>query len=127
MKFSYFVYVLDPKNPVEDPNRVVVNLKEQFINTSIGDAHRVALNVDVLSTGDSCHIRTPNGLQYKLMEGFNIYGVQLVEASSAACIVSVTVSEDLIGEWTLISRETRLGTLMERRLPFTIYVEGIKD
>lgn len=127
--YSYFnlFHVLDPENPLEDPNRTVVNLTEEFINTRIGDSHRVALNIDFINTHESCHIRTPAGLQYQIMDGFNIPGLSVIEVSSAACVVSIAVSEELIGEWTLISRENRIGTPLERRLPFTIYVEGIQD
>lgn len=60
------------------------------------------------------------------MEGFNVPGVEIVTNSEIACGVKIDLkSEDLIGNWTLILRETRWGTdFLERRSPFTIYVEG---
>lgn len=74
---------------------------------------------------DSCHIRTPDGLQYEIMDGFNVAGVEVIEGNGIECGVIVHVlSEEAIGTWTLIARGTRSSQLIERRLAFTINVEG---
>lgn len=59
------------------------------------------------------------------MDGFNLPGVEVIEGSNIECGINVTVSsEDMVGEWTLISRVLSLSEPIERRQPFTIYVEG---
>lgn len=73
----------------------------------------------------SCFIRTPKGSDYAL-ESIEIAGVERLEGADISCGVNVhLVSEDLVGEWMLMAREVAWGSdLVERRLPFKIYVEG---
>ncbi|XP_063539029.1 uncharacterized protein LOC134748234 [Cydia strobilella] len=126
-RLSFTIIQEDPSNPIEE-DRTVENLNEQFIDTSIGASHRVTIASEFLTTLQSCHIRTPEGLQYTIMEGFHIPGVEVVTSSSSInCGVTIEVSEDLIGTWTLISREIRSSVAIEKRLPFIIYVEEPVD
>ncbi|XP_063623885.1 uncharacterized protein LOC134795564 [Cydia splendana] len=121
-RLSFTIIQEDPSNPIEE-DRTVENLNEQFLDTSIGASHRVTIASEIFTTFQSCHIRTPEGLQYTIMEGFHIPGVEVVTSSSISCGVTIEVSEDLIGTWTLISREIRSSVAIEKRLPFIIYVE----
>ncbi|XP_047991670.1 uncharacterized protein LOC125230528 [Leguminivora glycinivorella] len=121
-RLSFTIVQEDPSNPIEE-DRTVENLNEQFIDTSIGASHRVVIASDIFTSFESCHIRTPEGLQYTIMEGFHIPGVEVVTTSNVNCGVTIDVSEDLIGNWTLISREVRSSVAIEKRLPFIIYVE----
>ncbi|XP_063357879.1 uncharacterized protein LOC134647200 [Cydia amplana] len=126
-RLSFTVIQEDPSNPIEE-DRTVENLNEQFIDTSIGASHRVTIASEFITSLQSCHIRTPQGLQYTIMEGFHIPGVEVVTSSSSTnCGVTIEVSEDLIGTWTLISREMRSSVAIEKRLPFIIYVEESVD
>lgn len=78
-----------------------------------------------MTTVQSCHLRTPQGLQYKFMEGFNLPGITIVESSNTACGVSIIIeNQNMIGEWTLISRSIVISQPVEQRLSFTVYVEG---
>ncbi|XP_061726565.1 uncharacterized protein LOC133532083 [Cydia pomonella] len=125
-RLSFTIIQEDPSNPIEE-DRTVENLNEQFLDTSIGASHRVTIASDIFTTFQSCHIRAPEGLQYTIMEGFHIPGVEVVTASNINCGVTIEVSEDLIGTWTLISREIRSSLAIEKRLPFIIYVEESVD
>lgn len=59
------------------------------------------------------------------MEGFNVPNVEIINDSRFACGVHINLlAEDLLGEWTLIARSTRTSDAIERRLTFTIRVEG---
>lgn len=100
-------------------------MPEQLVDTDIGATERIVITQPFLNTIQSCHIKTPEGLQYTFMEGFNIPGIEIVTGSNIQCGVNVKVSEGIIGGWTLIAREIRNSERIERRLPFKIYVEGI--
>lgn len=120
--------LLDPSNPIEEDDRVVQNLTEQHFDTEIGREHRITIDTDVFTNAESCHIRTPDGSQHKFIDGFDVPGVEIIREAGVECGVKVTIkSEDSVGEWTLIARGTRLSERIERRLPFTIYVEGNID
>lgn len=78
---------------------------------------------------ESCHILTPTGLQYAFITGFNVSNVEIVNGNGVACGVVVhVVNTDMIGDWTLISRDVRtsgsIRTHIERRKTFSIHVEG---
>ncbi|XP_052754060.1 uncharacterized protein LOC128201355 [Galleria mellonella] len=115
----------DPANPIIDENRIVDILDTQFFNTSIGASHTILIKDG--NTKESCHLRTPAGLQYTIMEGFNIPGIEVIEDDpDVTCGITVNVkSEDLIGEWILIARVSNYFERIERRLPFIVYVEEI--
>ncbi|XP_059051890.1 uncharacterized protein LOC131846571 [Achroia grisella] len=117
----------DPENPIIDENRGVDILDTQFFNVTIGTSHEIVIEDHPLNTKESCHIRTPKGLQYTIMEGFHIPGIEVLEADpNMACGIIVNVkNEELIGEWVLIARIVRLFDPVEIRLPFTIYVEEV--
>ncbi|KOB77914.1 Uncharacterized protein OBRU01_03354 [Operophtera brumata] len=118
----------DPENPIIDEDIIVQNLNEQSVNTDFGNSHRLTIHSDAFIAGESCHIRTPGGLQYTIMEGFTVPGVEVIEENGVECGVIVHVqSEDAIGTWTLIARATRHSQQIERRLPFTINVEEIVE
>ncbi|KAI8437498.1 hypothetical protein MSG28_011812 [Choristoneura fumiferana] len=117
----------DPSNPIQEEDRNIEYLPEQFIDTDIGASERVVITQPFLNTIQSCHIRTPEGLQYTFMEGFDIPGIKIVTGSNVQCGVNVEVSEGIIGDWTLIAREIRSSERIERRLPFKIYVEEFVD
>lgn len=95
----------------------------------MGEQLRITITLYMFQKTDSCHIQTPDGLQYTIMEGFNIPGVEVIEGDNLSCGVLINVvSEDLIGNWTLISRKTQYTSdYLEQRLPITIYVEGKKE
>lgn len=102
-------------------------MDRQHINTDMGSSHSIITTSFAIFTKESCHLRTPTGRQYTIMEGFHIPGIEVIASTNdIGCGVTVTVeSEDLIGEWELIARETRYREPVEIRQPFTIYVEGI--
>lgn len=108
-----------------DEGRTVQTMTEQRVITDIGKLQRIIIPSNILITGESCHIKTPAGLQYALIDGFNVEGVDIIREDAVECGVLVNVlSEDAVGTWTLIARATQSSRLIERRLPFTIVVEG---
>ncbi|KAM3962088.1 uncharacterized protein ACR2FA_003772 [Aphomia sociella] len=114
----------DPANPIIDEHRTIENLHTQYLNTTMGSTHKMQIRLYSFHTAESCHLRTPDGLQYTIMEGFNIPGIEAFEERDIACGINVNVTnEAMIGDWVLISRFLRLSDPMEQRLPFTIYVE----
>ncbi|XP_053615492.1 uncharacterized protein LOC128678160 [Plodia interpunctella] len=116
----------DPENPIMEDHRTVLDRDMIFFNTSMGAEHSVIVDANALwiYSTESCHLRTPKGLQYTLMDGFNIPGIEIVVNDNNRCNIKFNVeSEDLIGEWTLISREQRSSDAVEVRQPFTIYVQ----
>lgn len=98
----------------------------QHVIADIGTSQRLLIQSSEFITGESCHILTPAGLQYAIMDGFNVPGVEIIEDHEVECGVIVHVlSEEAVGTWTLIARATRMSSLLiERRLSFTIDVEG---
>ncbi|KAG6438623.1 hypothetical protein O3G_MSEX000099 [Manduca sexta] len=113
----------DPDNPIIE-DRVVQNLTERVFDTKIGTNHTISIFRSTFVNPQSCHIRTPAGRQYTIMDGFNLPGVTVVTGSEVVCGVTIEVfSEDMIGEWVLISRATMSSDAIERRQPFVIYVE----
>lgn len=108
-----------------DEDRTVETMTGQQVTTDIGQSHRIMISSNTFIAGESCHIRTPAGLQYAFIDGFNVEGVEITEANGIECGVLVDVlSEDAVGTWTLIARATRSSQRIERRLSFTINVEG---
>lgn len=96
------------------------------MNLEMWNSGRLVIPLHEFVNGESCHIRTPNGLQYQIMRGFTaVHGVEVIEEDGVECGVTITaVSEDVVGEWTLIARASQHLKPIERRLPFTIYVTG---
>lgn len=70
---------------------------------------------------------TPNGLQYAFIDGFHIPYVEILEENGVECGITMDVLDlDMLGDWVLIARATRSSTPIERRLHFTIHIEGIR-
>lgn len=94
----------------------------QRVTTRLGTTNRVTIGWSLAF--ESCHVRTPKNLQYKIMEGFNVPNVRLLDDSTINCGITIYIeSEDEVGTWTLISREG-INSELERRLEFTIEVNG---
>lgn len=74
---------------------------------------------------NECYIITPGGERHDI-EHLQLYGIEAITDYNVACGVKVhIVSEDMVGDWMLVSRATRFSTeVVERRLPFTIVIEG---
>ncbi|KAJ2954852.1 hypothetical protein O0L34_g3169 [Tuta absoluta] len=115
----------DPANPIPDEvDRSIEYLKTEDTYTSFGNSHIFSTASHKRMTTDSCHLRTPDNLQYVLRPGLVRPEFQTVVQSKVACGVQVNVNdENAIGKWMLIARVNDQGSRIERRLPFTIYVE----
>ncbi|XP_026761412.2 uncharacterized protein LOC113520310 [Galleria mellonella] len=104
--------------------REVEYLDQEFFNTKIGAEERVIITAYAFNKKEKCFIKLPNDVQYSIDENSNIPGIKIVEDPNVACGIIVNVqSEDMIGEWELIAWELRYSDPIEKRLPFTIYVE----
>ncbi|XP_013186228.2 uncharacterized protein LOC106131619 [Amyelois transitella] len=121
----------DPENPVAEDHRNIINMDPIYFITAIDAQHTIVAdpNTNTRFVTESCHVRTANGLQYAIMEGFNLPGVEVVQqGSNQRCTIRVNVkNEDFIGEWMLISREQRNSVPVEVRQPFIIFVEEDVD
>lgn len=91
------------------------------LDTGIHHAVKI-LYFDFVQT-ESCHIVTPQGDEHNL-EDISIEGIKVMNNRDVACGVELSINEDMIGNWTLFSRDTRLSSPIERRLNFRIYMEG---
>lgn len=119
------MFFLDPANPILEEHRSVEVLNARHVETDMGSSHNIVINKAAFYTEQSCHVLTPDGLQYQIMDGFSLPGVTVVEGDNIECGIIVNVeSEKQIGTWTLIGRALRFQDPHERRLPFTISVEG---
>lgn len=95
-------------------------MKQQRIITRLGTTHQ--LTIDKSFAFENCHVRTPANLQFKIMEGFKVPNVKVLEDDSVNCGISIYIeSEEEVGTWMLISRE---GSEEERRLQVTVVVDG---
>lgn len=100
-------------------------LPEELFNTKIGATHSLIIPEFDFVSSERCLILNPEGLQQNL-ETANIQAIKIIEDPNVACGVNITVlSEDVVGQWSLVSRGQRFDELLERRLVFTIRVEGI--
>lgn len=100
-------------------------MTELIVDTKMGASHRVVINSVGFVENESCHLVTPNGLQYAFIAGFKMPNVEIIESHGVECGVMINVlTLDMLGNWTLIARATRLSVPIERRLSFTIRVEG---
>ncbi|XP_026332157.1 uncharacterized protein LOC113239386 isoform X2 [Hyposmocoma kahamanoa] len=109
----------DPANPIEE-DRKVTYLKSKRIVTRLGTTHEVIIGKSFAF--ENCHVRTPANLQFKIMEGFKVPNVKVLEDDSINCGISIYIeSEAEVGTWTLISREG-FNSNAERRLQFTVDV-----
>ncbi|XP_075984702.1 uncharacterized protein LOC142982192 isoform X2 [Anticarsia gemmatalis] len=115
----------DPANPIDDEvERAIQLFPERLINTAMGTTHSITISSNVFTETDSCHLITPDGLQYAFIDGFDVPGVTIIKGSNTDCGVTVQLIDySTIGNWTLIARGTRLSEPLERRQPFTIRVE----
>ncbi|XP_059051951.1 uncharacterized protein LOC131846621 [Achroia grisella] len=111
---------------VSETERVVENLNKEFFNTKIGADVRVTTIAYAFNVKEECFLKLPNGEQYTITEELNIPGVKIFDDPEYTCGVIINVqSENLVGEWELIAWELRHSSPIEKRLPFTIYVEEI--
>ncbi|XP_037303325.1 uncharacterized protein LOC115453331 [Manduca sexta] len=114
----------DPENPFIEKNREIINLNDRTFDTQIGENVSVSIGAQRFISRESCHIRTPAGRQYIMAEHFNLPGVTPFTNQNVECGVRVTVlSEDMIGEWVLISRGNSVDNPIERRQRFIIHAE----
>lgn len=98
-------------------------MNPQRVLTRLGTSHRVTVP-NGIANFENCHVRTPANRQYKIMEGFNVPNVKVIEEGNVNCGITIYIeSEEQVGTWTLISREG-FSSDAERRLNFTIEVEG---
>lgn len=116
----------DANNPVEDETeREKEILPEIIIDAQMNTSHNIVIKKAAFVENESCHLVTPTGLQYALIDGFNVPGVEILVENGVECGIKLDVNSfDMIGTWTLIARATKLYVPIERRQPFTIHVEG---
>ncbi|CAK1594014.1 unnamed protein product [Parnassius mnemosyne] len=102
----------------------IINMDPGYFVTKIGESHNLKIPEYDFLNSEKCYIVTPDGKQYDV-EISQIYGIEVIKDYNVACGVKVhVVSEQMIGDWTLISRGIRYSTeVVERRLPFTIILE----
>lgn len=82
---------------------------------------------DDFLNNEKCYLVKPDGTQYDF-EDMHISDVEIINYITVACGIKIYVSTvEMLGRWTLISRGTRSVEVVERRLPFTIFLEGITD
>ncbi|KAJ8709262.1 hypothetical protein PYW07_009088 [Mythimna separata] len=117
----------DPANPIIEDFREVEYLPELIFDSELEASHRIAISNAVWVQHESCHLLTPDGLQYAFIDGFNVPNVQILEETGMECGVRVNVTSlDMLGQYTLIARATRTVPAIahiERRRPFTIRIE----
>ncbi|RVE49321.1 hypothetical protein evm_006034 [Chilo suppressalis] len=105
-----------------EPKREIEQLDSQFFNTHIGAEHIVTIRKYDFVNTESCHLMSNDGNVYD--ERDQIAGVSWITDINVACGVKINVDgEYLIGNWTLLLRAIRLSTWIEKRQPFTIYIE----
>ncbi|CAG5014603.1 unnamed protein product [Parnassius apollo] len=104
----------------------IINIDPEHFVTKIGESHELKIPEYDFLNSEKCYIVTPDGNQYDV-EMTQINGIEVIKDDNVACGVKVhIVSEQMIGDWMLISRGTRYSTeVVERRLPFTIILEEI--
>lgn len=73
---------------------------------------------------EECSIEIPNEGQLALTADFDHPVIHVIEGSDCGVKIHVT-SEDVSGEWVLIGRYRFFNEAIERRLSFTINIEGI--
>ncbi|KAJ8711830.1 hypothetical protein PYW08_008784 [Mythimna loreyi] len=124
---SFRVIQEDPSNPIIDEFREVEDLPELIFDSELEASHRITITEEFGIEHESCHILTPDGLQYAFLDGFNVPNVEIVEETGVECGVRVNVTSlDMLGHYTLIARATRRFptiTQIEKRRPFTIRIE----
>ncbi|CAH2054300.1 unnamed protein product, partial [Iphiclides podalirius] len=104
----------------------IIDMEPGYFTTRIGEVHTVKiLEYDFLDT-EKCSLVTPDGERHDLDE-LDIYGIAAIKDQNVACGIKIhVVSEDLAGNWMLISRSTRFSTeIVEKRMPVTIILEEI--
>lgn len=95
---------------------------------TIGGVVRARINYRDFVHTESCHIVTPNGEEYNLNDATAMSAIGVknhVDSGVVACGADITVqSETSVGDWVLLSRDTRFSEPIERRVNITINVEG---
>ncbi|XP_045504027.1 uncharacterized protein LOC123700753 [Colias croceus] len=100
-------------------------LPAQEITTSLGSVHSFSIQELGAYTSETCMIVNPLGKQINLKED-KMEGLELLTSSDFNCGVNITVlSEEFVGNWTLIANGKRFVTKVQRRLPIEISVEMI--
>ncbi|XP_013166200.1 PREDICTED: uncharacterized protein LOC106116755 isoform X1 [Papilio xuthus] len=104
----------------------IINIDPGYFVTKIGETHKVKIPEYDFLNSNECYIITQNGERHDI-EHMQLYGIEAINDYNVACGVKVhIVSEDMVGDWMLVSRATRFSTeIVERRLPFTIVIEEI--
>ncbi|XP_013147609.1 PREDICTED: uncharacterized protein LOC106110352 isoform X2 [Papilio polytes] len=104
----------------------IINIDPGYFVTKIGETHKVKIPEYDFLNSNECYIITPGGERHDI-EHLQLYGIEAITDYNVACGVKVhIVSEDMVGDWMLVSRATRFSTeVVERRLPFTIVIEEI--
>ncbi|XP_063832421.1 uncharacterized protein LOC135081605 isoform X2 [Ostrinia nubilalis] len=117
----------ETEEAIEEDNRLVEYLNGQIFNTAIGSSHEVRINYYDLINTESCHIVAPNEKEYNLDDTASMaaLGIRAFRDLHTACGVEINVeTEQSVGRWTLLSRDTRFSQRIERRLNITINVEA---
>ncbi|KAI5645816.1 hypothetical protein NE865_02086 [Phthorimaea operculella] len=124
-RLPFRLFEEDPANPIPDEvERSIEYLSTEDTYTSFGNSHTFTTASHQRMSTDSCHLRTPDNLEYILRPGLVRPEFQTVVQSNISCGVRVNVNdENVIGKWMLIARVSVQGSRIERRLPFTIHVE----
>ncbi|XP_072933269.1 uncharacterized protein [Epargyreus clarus] len=111
------------ESPDDESDKEVRYLPEEHFDTQIGETHDVKIPERDFVSSETCLIITPDGRQTNL-QNVNNKALEIITDPNVACGIKVTVdSEEIVGNWVLISRGESLGSRIERRLRFTISVE----
>ncbi|XP_028157281.1 uncharacterized protein LOC114350613 [Ostrinia furnacalis] len=114
----------ETEEAIED--RQVEYLNGQIFNTAIGSSHEVRINYNDFINTESCHIVAPNEKEYNFDDTASMaaLGIKAFRDLHTACGVEINVeTEQSVGRWTLLSRDSRFSQRIERRLNITINVE----
>ncbi|CAH0731784.1 unnamed protein product, partial [Brenthis ino] len=116
-----------PSSTEPSTEETIIYFEKIIFNSSIGDSHDVSIDGNIFYNDPICQIITPSGQQYDLKELNSSY-VEVIPQDDESCYVTIKViSEEVVGNWTLISDGYLYSERVQRRLPFTIYVEEAVD
>ncbi|XP_038207288.1 uncharacterized protein LOC119829009 [Zerene cesonia] len=110
-------------NVVQGNKDQIEYLPSQEISASLGSVHSFFIQELGAYVSETCSIVNPDGKQFDLNKD-KVDGLELQTSSDFNCGVKITVlSEDFVGNWTLIANGLRFVTKVQRRLPIVIAVE----
>ncbi|XP_068619579.1 uncharacterized protein [Battus philenor] len=102
----------------------IIILDSENITTKYNEGHKLTIPEYDFSYKEKCYIVLPDGKRHDF-EDMYIHGVRILKENNVACGVVINIdSDEMIGNWMLISRSVRFGTeIVERRLPVRITLE----